>query len=333
MKKVAIAVAAVVASGSALMNSASAEMYVGGKVGMTTLDDACYLNSPCDDDAFGVGLHIGYDFTDIIGLEYGVDWLGSYKANFKAGNVVDTIDGDLTAVTLAPKFNWHLNDTWNLFAKIGGAYMISGDEKDFVPTGSLGAEYEIDRNWSVRAEYQRYQDMSDDVWKDMDANFFGIGFNYKFAAAPVVAPVVVEEVVQEEVVLTKTHKEEYGTGTFEFDSAKLTSDISGRLDNFANFLNEYPQAQVEITGYTDSSGPAAYNQKLSERRAQAVADYLIAAGIDADRFTVKGMGEENPIADNSTPEGREKNRRVEVVVPEFQYEEVEYQEKVIVSEQ
>jgi len=320
MKKVAIAVAAVVAGG--LINSAQAEMYIGGKVGMTTLDDACYLNSPCDDDAFGAGMHVGYNFTDIIGLEYGVDYLGDYKANFKAGaNTVNNIDGDLWALTLAPKFNWHLNDTWNLFAKIGGAYMLSGDEKDLVPTGSLGAEYSVDDNWSVRAEYQRYQDISDHVLDDMDANFFGIGVNYKFAAAPVVAAVVTEEVL-EPVMMTKTHKEEYGSGTFEFDSAKLTDSVSERLDNLANFLNEYPQAQVGITGYTDSSGPAAYNLKLSERRAQAVADYLIAAGIDADRFTVAGMGEENPVADNSTHEGREKNRRVEVVVPEFQYEEL-----------
>ncbi|WP_144017074.1 outer membrane beta-barrel protein, partial [Vibrio sp. AND4] len=102
MKKVAIAVAAVVAGG--LINSAQAEMYIGGKVGMTTLDDACYLNSPCDDDAFGAGMHVGYNFTDIIGLEYGVDYLGDYKANFKAGaNTVNNIDGDLWALTLAPK--------------------------------------------------------------------------------------------------------------------------------------------------------------------------------------------------------------------------------------
>ncbi|HHF3167057.1 TPA: OmpA family protein [Vibrio diabolicus] len=326
MNKVAIAVAAVVAGSSALLNSAQAEMYIGGKVGMTTLDDACYLNSPCDDEAFGAGLHIGYDFTDIIGLEYGVDFLGDYKANFKSGaNTVNTIDGNLTALTLAPKFNWHLNESWNLFAKIGGAYMMSDDEKDLVPTGSLGAEYTIDRNWSVRAEYQRYQDLSDDVWDDMDANFFGIGFNYKFAAAPVVAAVVTEEVVEpdpEPVMMSKVHKEEYGTGTFEFDSAKLTDSVSERLDNFVSFLNEYPQAQVEITGYTDSSGPATYNQKLSERRAQSVADYLTAAGIDSDRLTVKGMGEENPVADNSTREGREKNRRVEVVVPSFEYQEL-----------
>ncbi|WP_182026788.1 OmpA family protein [Vibrio rotiferianus] len=328
MKKVAIAVAAVVAGGSAFINVANAEMYIGGKLGMSTLDDACYVSSPCDDDGFGAGFHIGYSFTDYIDGEYGVDYLGNYKANFKSGpNTARTIDADLWALTLAPKFNLPLNDTWNLFAKIGGAYMISGDEKDLVPTGSLGAEYALDDNLSLRAEYQRYQGMSDDVIDDMDANFFGIGLNYAFGAAPVAAAVVTEEVVEEvvepePVMMTKTHKEEYGTGTFEFDSAKLTDSVSERLDNFVNFLNEYPQAQVEITGYTDSSGPEAYNQKLSERRAQSVADYLIAAGIDADRFTVKGLGEENPVADNSTHEGREKNRRVEVLVPEFQYEEL-----------
>ncbi|MCV5870389.1 OmpA family protein, partial [Escherichia coli] len=56
--------------------------------------------------------------------------------------------------------------------------------------------------------------------------------------------------------------------------------------------------------------------------AQSVADYLTAAGIGSDRLTVKGMGEENPVADNSTREGREKNRRVEVVVPSFEYQEL-----------
>ena len=87
----------------------------------------------------------------------------------------------------------------------------------------------------------------------------------------------------------------------------------------ANFLNEYPTSRVAITGYTDSSGPAAYNLKLSEMRAQAVKDYLISAGIEEARHTATGLGENNPVADNSTHEGREKNRRVEVVIPEFEY--------------
>ncbi len=317
MNKVAIAVAAVVVGSSALLNSALAETYIGGKVGMSTMDDACYLNSPCDDEAFAAGMHVGYAFNDYFDLEYGVDYLGEYKANFPDFR---SIDGDLWAMTLAPKVNWALTDSFSLFGKLGAAYMMSGDEEDFVGTGSLGAEYAFDRNWSLRAEYQRYQDISDDVLDNMDANFLSIGFNYKFAAAPIVAAVVQPD--PEPVLMTKTHKEEFGAGTFEFDSYDLTNTTKQRLDNFMTFLNEYPQAQVEITGYTDSSGPASYNQVLSERRAQAIADYLVAGGIDAGRLSVSGMGEENPVADNSTHEGRALNRRVEVRVPEFQYEEL-----------
>ena len=115
------------------------------------------------------------------------------------------------------------------------------------------------------------------------------------------------------------HKEEYGSGTFEFDSCNLTESVTERLDNLTNFLNEYPASRVAITGYTDSSGPAAYNLKLSEMRAEAVKDYLISAGIEEARLTTSGLGENNPVADNSTHEGREKNRRVEVVIPEFEY--------------
>jgi OOP family OmpA-OmpF porin len=118
---------------------------------------------------------------------------------------------------------------------------------------------------------------------------------------------------------TQIYKEEYGSNTFEFDSCKLAKSVCERLDNLANFLVTYPMSRAEITGYTDSSGPAAYNLKLSERRAQAVTDYLIAAGIDGSRITASGLGEENPVADNCTHEGREKNRRVEVVIPEFEH--------------
>jgi OOP family OmpA-OmpF porin len=86
-------------------------------------------------------------------------------------------------------------------------------------------------------------------------------------------------------------------------------------------MNEYPQANVEVVGYTDTSGAASYNQKLSEKRAQSVANALEAEGIDASRITVSGQGENNPIASNDTHEGRVQNRRVEITVPAFEYEE------------
>ncbi|WP_306582503.1 OmpA family protein, partial [Dokdonella sp.] len=79
--------------------------------------------------------------------------------------------------------------------------------------------------------------------------------------------------------------------------------------------NRYPQIKVELDGHTDSIGTEEYNQGLSERRAQIVADYLTSHGIGADRITaVKGFGETQPIDTNATKEGRARNRRTELKV-------------------
>jgi len=98
---------------------------------------------------------------------------------------------------------------------------------------------------------------------------------------------------------------------FDFDSAKLKPAMTAALDNVATQISATPgQEMLEVIGHTDSSGPEAYNQGLSERRAQAAADYLANKGISGT--TVKGMGESSPVADNATREGRMMNRRVEI---------------------
>ena len=100
---------------------------------------------------------------------------------------------------------------------------------------------------------------------------------------------------------------------FDNDSAKLRYDADEILDKAAATLKEWGDVKVEVAGYTDSNNSDAYNLELSNRRANAVRDYLISKGIDASRLTAKGYGETNPIADNDTEEGRAKNRRVELV--------------------
>ncbi|MGA9422147.1 MAG: OmpA family protein [Rhodanobacteraceae bacterium] len=94
-----------------------------------------------------------------------------------------------------------------------------------------------------------------------------------------------------------------------------TADSVAILDQAIDALNRYPQIKVELDGHTDSIGTDAYNQKLSERRAQIVYDYLTAHGVDASRITaVKGFGETMPIDTNKTKEGRARNRRTELKV-------------------
>ena len=97
---------------------------------------------------------------------------------------------------------------------------------------------------------------------------------------------------------------------FETGSAVLTPDSHRVLDQAVQLLKSQPEVRVEIQGYTDNVGKASFNLGLSERRAESVKQYLVNAGIDASRLTAKGFGEENPIAPNTTPEGRAQNRRI-----------------------
>lgn len=98
---------------------------------------------------------------------------------------------------------------------------------------------------------------------------------------------------------------------FPNNSDEIQSTYLKEIENVATFMNQYAGTKVEIRGYTDDRGSASYNQQLSEKRAQAVAEKLINEfGIDQSRVAFVGFGEQNPIADNNTAEGRAANRRV-----------------------
>jgi OOP family OmpA-OmpF porin len=101
---------------------------------------------------------------------------------------------------------------------------------------------------------------------------------------------------------------------FEFDKSRLTPNAKLILDEVAEALVANPQINVEISGHTDSMGSDEYNQRLSESRAASVVAYLVEKGVAAERMTSAGYGESQPVADNSTDEGREANRRVELKV-------------------
>lgn len=101
---------------------------------------------------------------------------------------------------------------------------------------------------------------------------------------------------------------------FRTASADISPDSYVLLDKLAEVATSCPTAEIRIEGHTDSRGSAAFNQDLSQRRAQAVVDYLISKGIDASRLSAVGFGEDAPIADNNTAEGRAINRRIEFTV-------------------
>jgi outer membrane protein OmpA-like peptidoglycan-associated protein len=110
--------------------------------------------------------------------------------------------------------------------------------------------------------------------------------------------------------LKQTGKSTTHSILFAFNSADLDREATPVLDSVAQYLKANPTVHLEIQGHTDSIGGAAANLALSQKRADAVKAHLAAAGIQTDRLTAKGFGLTVPVADNATPEGRARNRRV-----------------------
>ena len=101
---------------------------------------------------------------------------------------------------------------------------------------------------------------------------------------------------------------------FAINSAVLGGDSEYALVEFATVMHDYPQTAIVVQGYTDSSGSEEYNQKLSERRAQSVFNFMIGQDIYPERMYSVGYGEAHPLADNATAAGRDRNRRVEILI-------------------
>ena len=104
--------------------------------------------------------------------------------------------------------------------------------------------------------------------------------------------------------------------TFATDQSAVQPQFQSTLNQVAQTLSEYPKTMIDVLGHTDSDGSEAYNQALSERRAQSVASYIGSHGVAAVRMATRGYGEMQPIASNETPDGKAQNRRVEIkIVP------------------
>ena len=101
---------------------------------------------------------------------------------------------------------------------------------------------------------------------------------------------------------------------FDVDSAQVNAGLRDDLRAVATSLQDYPDSSVQVVGHTDNTGSAGYNQSLSERRANAVADVLMNGGVAFERIQTFGRGEDQPVASNLTEEGKAQNRRVEIVI-------------------
>ena len=311
-----------VTASSALAAYQNGHFYLGARIGWAAYQDACGPSaSDCNDDTFGYGAYGGYQFNHWLALEGGVTAYGEPDASYPDGDLAAEVTGGEVAV----KLSYPLTERVDVFTRLGGAYQSidksasmttdSVNSHDWNTLASLGMNYRLSQRWSLRGEYQFIDGIGED--NDLgqaDLHFTSIGLTYHFGQSePEVVPVETVPVLEPEprYVTTTTTVSLSAGPLFGFDSSELTANAE--LASLAEQLTQYSEDKVRIVGHTDSAGPEVYNQRLSERRAQSVANYLEQQGVDRSRLTVSGSGESNPVASNETAEGRAQNRRVEVV--------------------
>ncbi|MBE8578072.1 OmpA family protein [Vibrio sp. OPT18] len=353
MKKLSkIMCAVVAASGLAAAPSIAATTYVGAKVGMGWLDSACVSDEKCDDDSIGAGIYSGYNFSEKFGIELSSDFLGDYKTSFPAGPGLNANFSDpLIAISLTPMYRLPVQQEFDVFFKAGPAYISHGGEDDVVLTAGIGVEKQLSPDWALRVEYQYFDNFEDNYIQDLNSNLLSVGVSYNFgtgsttasAAAATASAVAVTQAPSEQitetaeieekttVIVTQAQTESYSQEMFATNSTELSTDGKIALMPLVEVLKDHPQSSVDVVGHTDSTGSAEYNMMISKKRAAAVAAYIEEQGIEADRISASGEGEENPIASNDTEEGRAQNRRVDATIPGFEYQQEVKVEEVIVE--
>ncbi|WP_394752225.1 OmpA family protein [Crenothrix sp.] len=299
-----------------------------------------------DIDGYGAGLGIG----KMINEHFNVELRGFYNSFDDQNPRPDGSKGrwDLAGGTADLQY-YFFRDTFSPYAVIaaGGmnSYVNGNSGVGVIGEAGLGFTYEVNDNFLIRSDARyRYNNNLNAHLNPGTDEFHDLVVNVGFVVPLGPKPVAVAEVQpappppdcstldsdsdgvndcldQCPGTISGSQVDDKGCPirleikgvNFKFDSAELTQNAMSILDGVAESLINYPQKNdIEVQGHTSSEGTNKYNLRLSQRRSQSVADYLSQKGV-TNKLTARGYGEDQPIADNSTEEGREKNRRVELV--------------------
>ncbi|GLT16261.1 membrane protein [Vibrio zhanjiangensis] len=324
------------------------DIYIFGKGAYTTSDynksdlgsfNGQYLD--ITDTGFSYGFGVGYNLTENWHAEVG--YLNLYDSQIvaavPAGTSVENVEsiapiesGD--GLTLQLGYRYFLSPDWTLSVRAGAFFWDadtnhevvaienkSGSDNNTSLYYSAGLEYIINSSWSLETMIDRVE------FKESPATLFGLKVNYRFGNSQrtvyTVDGLSVAEEPQEEVAVNESsgifRRWEHHSDSFDTNSFELKTDNLPWFIELVEVMEAYPQAKVEIVGHTDDSGASDYNLGLSEKRAQAVEKKLLEVGINSERIIAYGVGESAPKYPNSTIEGRKKNRRVEIMIPKFEY--------------
>lgn len=302
MKKTLLALG--IASSLAVAGVANAatpnSFYMGGHVGYAHMDTDHLDGVTFDNDGLGGGLLAGYSFNQYFSLEGAYNYFGG----FKASNDVDSLSYNIHGPQIAGLLSYPLTDNGtDLFLRGGVMYAFgSHDSREVSPSIGAGANINFTDSVGMRVGYERYFNAykADDIKGDLDYAY--VAFKYVFGNnAP--APVAQEPVTQ---TVTTSYTLDANT-TFGFDSAQLSEEGKKAV---AQVVVDAQNANLQfvkytVDGYTDRLGSAAYNQKLSEKRANAVAEQLVSLGVQPGDIVATGHGSSDPVTgDTCTSQNR-----------------------------
>lgn len=264
----------------------------------------------------------GSQFTENLSLDFGYEY---HASNEKDNNELSILQSSL-------RYDWYFIKDWSFYLKGGVAYWMedgyevngqNNRESGVSPMASIGVNYRLTPNLYIQTGYKFIDDVGSSNIAKYDSNTLYLGAIYHFKGDKSQAKSITEE---PRFMLPKKKKLFKATLpskiSFDFDSYifKNTDESEEIFAKIADILIKYPQAKGVITGHTDAIGREEYNQKLSLKRAESVAKHLYQYGITEEQLIVQGKGEGQPVSTNTTKEGRDNNRRVELLVESFSYE-------------
>ncbi|CAD0263775.1 OmpA family protein [Pseudomonas veronii] len=274
------------------------------------------------EDGFNPGARIGYFLTDDLSLDLSYDKTNHTRSNDGTGS--QKIKGDTTSLVAQYHFGQAGVDSLRPYVEGGVGHQSRGNVRADGHSGrdqttqliaGTGVKYYFTNNLYARAGVEADYALDNGKW-DYSA-LVGLGVNFggnagAVAPAPTPAPAP-EPVAEPEAPVANVVRVELDV-KFDFNKSVVKPNSYADVKNLADFMKQYPATHVEVAGHTDSVGPDAYNQKLSQRRADAVKQVLVKDGVAPSRISSVGYGESRPVADNATEAGRAINRRVEAAV-------------------
>ncbi len=285
-----------------------------------------------DDNGFGVGINFGYNFDEWFGIELGYNYFDGFSTKYKDGS--KTADYSFHGPELAARFAFPLGDDGSdIYIRAGGMVVIAdnddlGHDTKLSPLLGVGIKYAFTKSFSARLGYDYYFDVYDDddgdnnySGIDSDIGFLYLGFNYTFGFSDSAPAPVEAQASPGTTTVSRLFALDAGA-LFPFDGSNLTEQGAAAVDDVVAEVNANNVTNVTytVTGYTDRLGSDEYNQKLSERRAEAVAQRLITSGVEEESIiSVEGFGKADPVTGNSC-DGLSRNELIKCLAPDRRVE-------------